>query len=58
MNDQFYVDYFVLSLIKELKNKTMEMQIIVMDETRTDFDMKTDIANFRKKKLILLSKEK
>ena len=37
MND---LDYFALLLIKEPKNKTMNMQIIVIDKTQVDFDMK------------------
>ena len=36
MND---LDYFALLLIKESKNKTMETQIIVIDQTQVDFDM-------------------
>ena len=51
MND---VDYFVLLLIKELKNKTMEIQIIVIDKTQIDFDMKLEIGYFKRKKLALI----
>ena len=40
MND---LDYFALLLIKELKNKAMEIQIIVIDKTQVDFDMKLEI---------------
>ena len=43
MND---ADYFALFLIKEPKNKTMEMQIIVIHDAQDDFDMKPDITNF------------
>ena len=47
MND---VDYFALLLIKESKNKTMEMQIIVIHDAQDDFDMKPDITNFIQEK--------
>ena len=51
------VDYFVLLLIKELKNKTMNIQIIVIDKTQVDFDMKLEIVYFKRKKLALISIE-
>ena len=54
MND---LDYFALLLIKELKNKTMEIQIIVIDKTQVDFDMKLEIVYFERKKLDLISWE-
>ena len=54
MND---LDYFALLLIKELKNKTMEIQIIVIDKTQVDFDMKLEIVYFERKKLNLISWE-
>ena len=47
MND---LDYFALLLIKELGNKTMKIQIIVIYKTQVDFDMNQDIANFIQKK--------
>ena len=46
MND---LDYFALLLIKELKNKTMKIQIIVIDKTQVDFDMKLEIVYFIEK---------
>ena len=42
MND---ANYFALFLIKDSKNKTMEMQIIVIHDAQDDFDMKPDITN-------------
>ena len=39
-------DYFALFLIKESKNKTMEMQIIVIHDAQDDFDMKPDNTLF------------
>ena len=33
------VNYFALLLGKESKNKTLEIQIIVIDKTQVDFDM-------------------
>ena len=55
MND---LDYFALLLIKESKNKTMEIQIIMIIEVQVDFDMKPGIDNFYRKKLVLLFKVK
>ena len=46
MND---LDYFALLLIKELKNKTMKIQIIVIDKTQVDFDMKLEIVYLKEK---------
>ena len=46
MND---LDYFALLLIKDSKNKTMKMQIIVIDKTLVDFDMKLEIVYFKRK---------
>ena len=46
MND---LDYFALLLIKELKNKTMKIQIIVIDKTQVDFDLKLEIVYFIEK---------
>ena len=40
------VDYFTFLLVKESKNKTLEIQIIVITETHDDFDMNQEIANF------------
>ena len=40
----------ILLLIKDLKNKTMEMQIIVIHDAQDDFDMKPDIINFIQEK--------
>ena len=54
MND---LDYFALLMIKELKNKDMEMQIIVIDKTQVDFDIKLEIVYFKRKKLALISIE-
>ena len=54
MND---LDYFALLMIKELKNKDMEMQIIVIDKTQVDFDIKLEIVYFKGKKLALISIE-
>ena len=54
MND---LDYFALLMIKELKNKTMEIQIIVIDKTQVDFDLKLEIVYFKRKKLALISFE-
>ena len=54
MND---LDYFVLLLITELRNKTMEVQIIVIDKTQVDFNMKLEIVYFKRKKLALISFE-
>ena len=54
MND---LDYFGLLMIKELKNQAMEMQIIVIDKTQVDFDMKLEIVYFKRKKLALISIE-
>ena len=48
------VDYFAFLLIKESKNKTMEIQIIVIRVAHVDFDMNQDIANLYKKKIVLL----
>ena len=39
-------DYFALLLVKESKNKTLKIQIIVIIEVHDDFDMNQDIANF------------
>ena len=41
MND---FDYFALLLIKESKNKTMEIKIIVIHDAQNDFDMKLEIV--------------
>ena len=49
------VDYFALLLIKELKNKIMKIQIIVIDKTQVDFDMKLEIVYYKRKKLALIS---
>ena len=54
MND---LDYFALLIIKEMKNKTMEMQIILIVEAQVDFDMKLEIVYFKRKKLALISIE-
>ena len=54
MND---LDYFVLLLITELRNKTMEVQIIVINKTQVDFNMKLEIVYFKRKKLALISFE-
>ena len=54
MND---LDYFALLLIKDLGNKTMEIQIIVIDKTQVDFDMKLEVVYFKRKKLALISIE-
>ena len=54
MND---LDYFVLFLIKELKNKIMKIQILVINKTQVDFDMKIEIVYFERKKLDLISWE-
>ena len=51
MND---LDYFAFLMIKELKNKTMEIQIIVKVKTQVDFDMKLEIVYFKMKKLTLI----
>ena len=51
------LDYFALLMIKELKNKTMEIQIIVIDKIQVDFDMKLEIVYFKRKKLALISIE-
>ena len=51
MND---VDYFTLLLIKESKNKTMEIQIIVITGAQVDFYIKPDIANFIQEKILVL----
>ena len=51
MND---ADYFALLMIKELKNKTMEIQVIVIYKTQVDFDMKLEIVYFKRKKLPLI----
>ena len=40
----------ILLLIKDSKNRTMEMQIIVIHDTQDDFDMKPDITNFIQEK--------
>ena len=37
------VDYFALLLVKESKNKTLEIQIIVITETHDDFVMNQHI---------------
>ena len=39
------VDYLTLLLVKESKNKTLEIQIIVITEAHDDFDMNQEIAN-------------
>ena len=44
------VDYFALLLVKESKNKTLEIQIIVITEAHDDFDMNQDIVNFIQEK--------
>ena len=45
----------ILLLIKDSKNKTIKMQIIVIHDAQDDFDMKPDITNFiLQKKLVLL----
>ena len=46
MND---LDYFVLLLIKELKSKTMKIQIKMIDKTQVDFDLKFEIVYFKRK---------
>ena len=40
----------ILLLIKDSKNKIMEMQIIVIHDAQDDFDMKPDITNFIQEK--------
>ena len=50
MNDDYY---FTLFLIKELKNITMEIHIIVIGEAWIYFDMKQEISYFIKNKLVL-----
>ena len=52
-----YLNYFALLMIKEMKNKTMEIQIIVKDKTQVDFDMKLEIVYFKIKKVALISIE-
>ena len=42
------VDYFALLLAKESKNKTLEIQIIVIDKTLVDFDIKLEIVYFKR----------
>ena len=54
MND---LDYFALLLIKESKNKIIEIQKIVIDEAQVDFDMKLKIVYFKRKRLALISIE-
>ena len=49
------VDYFALLLAKESKNKTLKIQIIVIDKTLVDFDIKLEIVYFKRKKLALIS---
>ena len=44
----------ILLLIKESKNKTMEMQIIMIHDAQDDFDMKLEIDYLIKEKLLLL----
>ena len=44
----------ILLLIKELGNKTMEIQVIVIYKTQVDFDMKLEIVYFKRKKLPLI----
>ena len=46
-------DYFALLLVKESKNKTLEIQIIVITEDHDDFDINQDIDNFKQKKVLL-----
>ena len=40
----------ILLLIKDSKNKTMEMQIILLHDAQDDFDIKPDITNFIQEK--------
>ena len=47
------VDYFALLLVKESKNKTLEIQIIVISEAHDNFDMNQDIIILNKKKFSL-----
>ena len=41
---------FAIFLIKDSKNKNMEMQIIVIHDAQDDFDMKPDLTNFIQEK--------
>ena len=43
-------DYFALLLVKESKNKTLEIQIIMISEAHDDFDMNQDIIILNRKK--------
>ena len=47
------VDYFALLLEKESKNKTLEIQIIVISEAHDDFDMNQDIIILKKFSFLL-----
>ena len=47
-------DYFALLLVKESKNKTLEIQIIVISEAHDDFDMNQDIIILNRKKFSFL----
>ena len=58
MNGLFHVDYFALPLISDLKNKTMDMQIILIYNAQIDFNMKLEIAYFKMSKLIIFFIEK
>ena len=44
------VDYFALLLVKESKNKTLKIHILVITEAHDDFDLNQDIANFIQEK--------
>ena len=48
------VDYFALILEKESKNKTLEIQIIVISEAHDDFDMNQDIIILKKVLLFIV----
>ena len=50
------VDYFALLLVKESKNKTLEIQIIVITLAYDDFDMNQHILLIKKIKFSFYSK--
>ena len=52
--NMFDVDYFAFLLVKESKNRTMEIHIIVIRVDHVDFNMNQDIANLYKKEIVLL----
>ena len=53
MNGIFHVDVFASPLTSDLKNKTMEMQIILIYNAQIDFNIKLEIAYFKMSKLII-----